>query len=218
MDDQGDGAEPVRIMTYRDLAAALGIDQESAQRRAQRRKWRRMRGNDGKARVAVPTSVIPDAPTDGLPNNPADNGGTVPSTGASALAPLLLDLAAQARAAREALDTARAERDTACAEVTAIRGRAAVEITEAQKQATEETAEARERAAKAEGEAVALRLRVDQAEQRVNQSEAREAAERARAERSDAECDRLRIKLEAWMAGGPLARAWRAFLNRQVRS
>ena len=81
MDDQGDGAEPVRIMTYRDLAAALGIDEESAQRRAQRRKWRRMRGNDGKTRVAVPMSVIPDAPADSPSDYPPDNGGQSPRQG-----------------------------------------------------------------------------------------------------------------------------------------
>ena len=40
---------------------------------------------------------------------------------------------------------------------------------------------------------------------------------RAERERITTERDRLRIELEAWTAGGPLARAWRAFLNRQVR-
>ena len=207
MDDQGDGAEPVRIMTYRDLAVALGIDEESAQRRAQRRKWRRMKGNGGKTRVAVPMSVIPDAPADSPLDYQPGNGGTVSPTGASALAPLLLDLAAQARTAREALDTARAERDAVRAEMTALQGRAAAEI-----------AEARERAARAEGEAAVLRGRAEHAEQRVNQSEAREAAERARAERLDAERAQLRIELEAWTSGGSLARAWRALLNRRTPS
>jgi hypothetical protein len=150
MDDRGDGAEPVRIMTYRELATALGIDEESAQRRAQRRKWRRMRGNDGKARVAVPLSVVPDAPGDSPPGDAFGNGGTVPQASAGALAPLLLDLAAQVRAAREALDAARAE-------AVAVRERAAAEVAEVQKHAAAETAEARERAAKAEGEAGVLR-------------------------------------------------------------
>jgi hypothetical protein len=157
MDDQGDKAEPVRIMTYRELATALGIGEESAQRRAQRRKWRRMRGNDGKARVAVPLSVIPDAPGDSPPDDAFGSGGTVHRAAGSALAPLLLDLAAQVRTAREALDAARAERDAACAEAVAVRERAAAEVAEVQKHAAAETIEARERAAKAEGEVGVLR-------------------------------------------------------------
>jgi hypothetical protein len=217
MNDQGDGAEPARIMTYKELATALGIDEESAQRRAQRRKWRRMRGNDGKARVAVPLSVIPDALEDSRPDDLPGNGGTVPPAAASALAPLLLDLAAQAKAAREALDTARAERDAARAEATAVRERAAAEIAETQKHAAAEVSEARERAAKAEGEAAVLRGRVDRAEQCVNQSEAREAAERARAERLDAERGRLQAELDAWTACGPMTRAFRALLFRRGR-
>ena len=123
------------------MAAALGIDEESAQRRAQRRKWRRMRGNDSKARVAVPLSVIPDVPVDSPPNDPLGSRGTVPPAAADALAPLLLNLAAQAKAAREALDVARAERDTARAEAVAVR----------------------ERAAKAEGEATVLRTALEDA-------------------------------------------------------
>jgi len=163
MDNQGDGAEPVRIMTYRELAAALGIDEESAQRRAQRRKWRRMRGNDGKARVAVPLSVIPDAP-EVIPSNDAPgNEGIVPPAAASTLASLLLDLAAQVKAARDTLDAARAERDAARAEVAAVRERAAAEVADVQKHAAAETAEARERAAKAEGEAGVLRNALEDA-------------------------------------------------------
>jgi len=135
VDDQGDNAEPVRIMTYKELATVLGVDEESAQRRTQRRKWRRMRGNDGKARVAVPLSVIPEAPMAGRADHPHDNGQTVPPTVTDALAPLLLDLAAQAKAAREALDAARAE-----------------------------TLTIRERAAKAEGEAEILRSALEDAQ------------------------------------------------------
>src|SRR4051812_15535155 len=136
VDDEGDSAEPVRIMTYKELATVLGIDEESAQRRTQRRKWRRMRGNDGKARVAVPLSVIPEAPMVSRADDPPDNEGTVPPTVTDALAPLLLDLAARAKAAREALDAARAEAMTI-----------------------------RERAAKAEGEAEVLRSALEGAQE-----------------------------------------------------
>jgi excisionase family DNA binding protein len=79
----------------------------------------------------------------------------------------------------------------------------------------DESAELRERVGRAEGEATALRDRVSQAEQRMAQSEAREAAERARADRLEAERDAIRAEFGAWTSGGPLARAWRAFVNRQ---
>src|SRR3712207_604214 len=58
MDVAGDVAGDTRWLTYKDLAAALGIDEESARRRAQRRKWPRREGNDGRARVAVPADLL----------------------------------------------------------------------------------------------------------------------------------------------------------------
>jgi DNA repair exonuclease SbcCD ATPase subunit len=68
----------------------------------------------------------------------------------------------------------------------------------------DELAELRERLGRAETEALALR---EQAK-----------AERDRAERRvqeiEAQWDNARAELGAWTAGGPLARAWRAFLNR----
>ena len=77
-----------------------------------------------------------------------------------------------------------------------------------------EVAELRERVGRAEGEATALRDRFDRAEQHMARSEAREAAERARADRLEAERNAIRLELDAWTAGGPLARAWRALLIR----
>jgi hypothetical protein len=43
------------------------------------------------------------------------------------------------------------------------------------------------------------------------------ARERERADRSERERDAARAELAAWTAGGPLARAWRAFVNRRGR-
>jgi hypothetical protein len=59
-----------------------------------------------------------------------------------------------------------------------------------------EMADLRERLGRAEGEAVAVR----------------EEARRLQAER-----DAAWAEVEAWTRGGPLARAWRAFLNRRAR-
>lgn len=51
-----DGA---RWMTYAQLAAALGVEVESAKRRAVRGRWPRRMGNDQRMRVAVPATVLP---------------------------------------------------------------------------------------------------------------------------------------------------------------
>ena len=100
---------------------------------------------------------------------------------------------------------------------------------------------AQERAARAEAAAAAERVRAQEATTeaaavraeaetlRVVLIEAEAAAIVARAEAATAEAesirmerdritterDRMRIELEAWTAGGRLARAWRAFLNRR---
>ena len=60
------------------------------------------------------------------------------------------------------------------------------------------------------------RERADTAEGRAAAERADRERERQRAEQLEQERDRLRIELEAWTAGGPLARAWRALLNRRV--
>jgi hypothetical protein len=48
----------VRWVTYAELAELLGVEVASAQRRALRARWARQPGNDGKARVAVPLTVV----------------------------------------------------------------------------------------------------------------------------------------------------------------
>ena len=46
----------------------------------------------------------------------------------------------------------------------------------------------------------------------------RVAAERERAEASARELEAARAELADWTAGGPVARAWRAFVNRRGQS
>lgn len=87
MDDAGDDSTHDATdgglwMSYAALAALRGIDKASATRLAFRRGWRRMMGNDGKARVLVPASAqtqdqpdTPDAPHD------SPNDATVSTTG-----------------------------------------------------------------------------------------------------------------------------------------
>jgi hypothetical protein len=49
-------------LTYQELAERLGIDVQSARCRALRSGWPKSPGNDGKARVNVPATVLPAIP------------------------------------------------------------------------------------------------------------------------------------------------------------
>jgi hypothetical protein len=80
--------------------------------------------------------------------------------------------------------------------------------------------EARERAARAEGEAVSLRGAVDRETARTEREAAVRQAAEARAARDGARADletaarrAAEVELAGWTAGGPLARAWRAFFR-----
>ena len=66
-DTAGDATSDVTWMTYAELAEARGISTASAKRLAIRRHWRRHRGNDGTARVAVP--VTEAAPKEAKPGD-----------------------------------------------------------------------------------------------------------------------------------------------------
>ena len=63
-DRPGDNAEDIRWLTYAELGELLGIDPGSAKRRAFRSSWRRVPGNDGRTRVAVPATIITEAESD----------------------------------------------------------------------------------------------------------------------------------------------------------
>ena len=49
-----------RFMTYDEAAALLRIKPDSVRRRAASKRWPKRRGNDRKARVGIPVSIIPD--------------------------------------------------------------------------------------------------------------------------------------------------------------
>lgn len=50
------------FLTYDEAAKRLGVKADSVRRRASARKWPKRQGNDGMARVGVPSSIIPDIP------------------------------------------------------------------------------------------------------------------------------------------------------------
>lgn len=95
-------------LTYRELAARLGVKPESARKTAQRKRWKRVTGNDGLARVLVPMEALA---------RPQDAPGDIPSDVAPDSHPLrelegqieiLKELVA---AERRRADAAEADRD-----------------------------------------------------------------------------------------------------------
>ena len=101
------GDDPDTVwMTYEDAGRALGIKADSVRRRAASRKWPRRQGNDGLARVGIPTDVIPERTPDDTPvftPDDPDESGRIREDLAAARA--------EANGLRERLADAHAERD-----------------------------------------------------------------------------------------------------------
>jgi hypothetical protein len=197
-----------RWMTYAEIATALDLPSAKAgEAKARRAKWERTLGNDGLARVAVPLSVLEEPHP---PRRPDAEGRRRPAEG-PAQAAVVSALVAELKAGHEqALGEMR--RRAEAAEARAARAEAAAA----------EMPELRERAGRAEGEAASLRNLVDVERARATRAEAQR--DEARIGRAAAEASRIASDLEAraelagWTAGGPLARAWRALLNRRRRA
>lgn len=60
------------VLTYAELAQRLSIKPASAKRLAQRRKWKRVIGNDGSARVHVPLEAVPGDVIDDVSSDVTD--------------------------------------------------------------------------------------------------------------------------------------------------
>src|SRR3954452_16050085 len=84
-----------RLMTYDELAEALGRSGEAVRALVIRKRWRRTLGNDGRARIAVPEEALetrrsPSAtrarsPSEARPEAPAEP----PPSGAPSEAPMI---------------------------------------------------------------------------------------------------------------------------------
>ena len=72
-----------RLLTYAELGELLGIEPESAKRRAVRHGWRRVPGNEGRTLVAVPMTALPVRPAPPGTKGTQSEGrpGTFPRTG-----------------------------------------------------------------------------------------------------------------------------------------
>jgi hypothetical protein len=64
-----------RSLTYAEMAEALKITPESANRLARRKRWPRVKGNDGRTRVAMPEEALvrQDSPPVSPPDSPMDS-------------------------------------------------------------------------------------------------------------------------------------------------
>jgi len=71
--------DPVRIMTYDEIATERRISVTSARRFVLRHRWAKVPGNDGRVRVSVPVTAAVALPTSPAP--------AVPTTGGHAVGP-----------------------------------------------------------------------------------------------------------------------------------
>jgi hypothetical protein len=207
------------IATYREIAAHWGLaGVDVARVKAKRARWRQLPRNHpaDPVRVAIPRAAWDIAVMNGGGASGLQGEVTTPSSKSDARPPsgkfssrdkevaralaILHELREQVRVAQER--AARAE------------AAAAAERVRAQEATTE--------AAAVRAEAETLRVVLIEAEAAATVARAEAATATAEAEsirmeqdRITTERDRLRIELEAWTAGGRLARAWRAFLNRR---
>jgi hypothetical protein len=103
-----------QTVTYAELAARLGITEDSAKRLVRRRKWPRKTGNDGKMRIDIPVdrlNLTPDSPGDTPPVSP---GGSPRDDSAVTIARLeaeISGLKALVEAERARADATAADRD-----------------------------------------------------------------------------------------------------------
>jgi hypothetical protein len=81
-------------LTYRELAAKLGVSVEAARRRALRARWSRQSGNDGKARVLLPEDYEIERRPDSAPDAPPDAADRVTAAAQATIAALEAALAA----------------------------------------------------------------------------------------------------------------------------
>jgi hypothetical protein len=102
-------------LTYAELAEALKITPASANKLARRRRWPRVPGNDGKARVSVPEEALVrrDSPPDVPPVSPPDNLIKSLQARVENLIAELAGARGELGGVREALGEARARADAA---------------------------------------------------------------------------------------------------------
>ena len=114
MDDGGEW------VSYSELAQRRGIDRDSASRLAVRHRWRRRKGNDGRAHVLVPADYLSPAVVDSPPDSPLD----MSPRHVAVLEAAIAALEAAQKATLEALERERGRVDAAEARADRIEQRA----------------------------------------------------------------------------------------------
>lgn len=180
----------IRWMTYGQIAAVRGISRDSVERTVRRKGWRRLAGNDGLVRVAVPVEWMENSQGDNQPGNPRRDKTSIASAIAVAIDALEQAHKREIAALREQLERERERADTAITLIDGFR---------LERDSAAARADRLEQALEAERErADAVRERLDQA-----QAAARVAEDAA---------DVLRAAILPRRAQGLLARlvaAWR---------
>ena len=161
-------------LTYSELAAKLGVELASAQRRALRAKWPRRPGNDGRARVGVPPTALEGAGKGAKAQTPDRRPDTSPDIGAALqmLQGRLVAAEAALAAKTQELAEVREDRARLAGEVDGLKV-SAEHLHEVAATARREAAEAQQRAAVAELEAGRLRGEKEVAEAAAAQLRAR---------------------------------------------
>ncbi len=199
--------DPYVWLSYPEAAAALGLSARAVEGRAYRGGWKKQKGNDGTVRLAVPVALLAPTHRGGSVGSNPMHGATHGPTEAHAQKAMLDEL----KASYERLVDELRQR----VEVAEARARAAEAL--AEQRASELTAQY-ERAGRAEGEAAARLREVEAAREAVGREQDRASVEQRARATAVAERDVARSELARWTAGGPVARAWRAFLNRRGRA
>jgi hypothetical protein len=142
-----------RLMTYAELGEAIGRSEVAARAMAMRKRWKRVLGNDGRARVAVPIELVerlkakadaravaqPDTQADPPPDDSA-NGQADGSADARALIAVLEVRIAELQGRVSELSAEVKDNRVTIADLTTKAGRADVlgSLLEAEKQRTDE--------------------------------------------------------------------------------
>jgi hypothetical protein len=189
-----------RWVTYDELGRIRGIGPESAVKLAQRKRWRRIPGNDGVARVCVPLDWLTPAKEPSGEHSPKSSPELM-----AALAALTDQLLRE----RSRADAAEARADMAVLRAAELRE--AIAVLEA-RLAEGALAEARAHAERAETSRDTDRARAEALRQMLDEAEAAEKRARAHAETAEDYVEALRQTEEARRGRGALARlraAWR---------
>jgi hypothetical protein len=210
--DPGEHSPEGRWLTYGELGRIRGIGRESAVKLAQRKRWRRIPGNDGVARVFVPPDWL--APAAPLPAKPPPKPSPEHSPEdspllAGALA-ALEDAVAEMRQRAEAAEHRTAEAERRADAALALADQSVAMLTDAAARADRGEAAIdgeRKRADRAEYRADGLRGRIDELEVNL-------AAARAEAHKATEAAAALTREEEARKARGRLRRAWDGWRGR----